>query len=158
MRQSKTIEKYKEVGEYIVYPNGKVFSKRRCKFLVPILGKGKSKYHYIKVPHRMALHRLVATCFIPNHKNLPQINHKNGIKTDNHVNNLEWCTRQQNMDHAFANGLIKWAGRPKLQKVDVIIIREALKLGHDRKGLAKYYGVGIGTIQCIHNGDTWRSL
>lgn len=158
MRQRKTIEKYKEIGEYIVYPDGRVFTKRRGKFLTPILGKGKSKYYYIKIPNRVSLARLIAKCFILNPENKPQVNHKNGIKTDNHVNNLEWSTRLENMAHAFSTGLNKGIGRAKLKSVDVLIIREALKTGLDKKGLAKYYNVGMGTINCIQNGDTWRSL
>jgi hypothetical protein len=50
------------------------------------------------------VHRLVATAFIPNPDNLPEINHKNGDKTDNSVGNLEWVTSLQNSQHAHANG------------------------------------------------------
>ena len=51
------------------------------------------------------LHRLIAQHFIDNPNNLPCVNHKNGIKADNRIENLEWCTRSYNTKHAYENNL-----------------------------------------------------
>lgn len=54
------------------------------------------------------IHRLVAMAYIPNPNNKNFINHKNGVKTDNRVDNLEWCTQKENQQHKWKNGLANY--------------------------------------------------
>lgn len=53
------------------------------------------------------VHRLVSYAFIPNKYNKKEVNHINGVKTDNTASNLEWCTRSENQQHAYDNNLEK---------------------------------------------------
>lgn len=62
------------------------------------------------------VNRLVAETFIPNPDNKPEVNHKNGDKTDNSAGNLEWATKSENMIHAYHSGL-QTKGRHHIRKV-----------------------------------------
>ena len=57
------------------------------------------------------VHRLVAEAFIPNPNNLPQVNHRDGNKLNNHYSNLEWCSNSVNTQHGYDNGLYKYKER-----------------------------------------------
>lgn len=96
----KDIEGYE--GLYAITSCGKVWSYKSKKFLkarydkdgyisVALRKDGKTKYFFV--------HRLVAMAYIPNPNNLPEVNHKNEIKSDNNINNLEWCTRKYNANY-----------------------------------------------------------
>ena len=64
-------------------------------------------------PVRRKLHRLVAAAWMENPDNLPEINHINGDKYDNRVENLEWCTHSENMKHAYRTGICPPPPSPK---------------------------------------------
>ena len=66
----------------------------------------KKGYPVVKVSGKcLRVHRLIAEAFIPNPLNLPFVNHKDGNKINNSVDNLEWCTQKQNVHHALRTGL-----------------------------------------------------
>lgn len=73
-------------------------------------GLDMSGYRILRLMNNMngmtfKISRIIAQLFIPNPENKPEVNHKNGIKTDNSVENLEWCTAKENVRHAWETGL-----------------------------------------------------
>ena len=113
------------------------------------------------VQYKFLVHRLVAEAFILNPKHLPEVNHIDGNKQNNSVDNLEWCTRSQNTSHAFKTGLRNYNGcknpHSKLTQSDVETIRRIYVRGkhceNNSYGLAKRYNVSPKTIQNVVNGN-----
>lgn len=110
------------------------------------------------------VHRLVAEHFIPNPKNKPQVNHLDGDKTNNRLNNLEWVTASENQMHAFRIGLSKPkkginSHFAKLTKEEVLDIRKQYQPHvFTAKMLANKYGVSQKCIRHILDGNSWAHL
>lgn len=118
------------------------------------------KAYWVNPKTPTAVHRLIAQTFLPNPNSLPQVNHKNGDKADNRVENLEWCTVGDNVRHSESSGL---ADHPqgedhpaaKLTEVEVLEIRE---LAGDVCDIAEIYGVSKYCIYDIRNRKSWRHI
>lgn len=109
----KKIDFYDE--NYLINTKGEIYSLYTNKFLKPTKNKRNYLYVTLKGNKKFKLHRLVALVFIPNENNLPEINHKDGNKQNNCVENLEWCTNEYNKKHASKLGLLKCKESVKLQ-------------------------------------------
>ena len=106
------------------------------------------------------VHRLVAEAFIPNPQNKREVNHINGIKADNRVENLEWVTPSENQLHAYNTGLRKSAEEnfhAKLTNEQVAYIREN-PCGLSNTELAERFGVAQPTICNIQLGKTYQTV
>jgi hypothetical protein len=151
---------------YWIYSDGRIWSDRaNGRFLVKtITFRGYVRYTLCKNGKQKAIvaHRLVAEAFIPNPENKPQVNHINGNKLDNRVENLEWNTAKENMRHAIAAGLIdNTKERSKVSKLTekkALEIVELIKKGElSSEQISKMYNVSrhtIGNIKCGHTSWT----
>ena len=104
------------------------------------------------------IHRLVAMAFIPNPNDLPQVNHIDGNKTNNSVNNLEWCTGEYNIRHKKENGLcssVQGEKHPLHILTEEQVAEIYLDTTHSQKELCEIYGVSRSTVQAIKYGRMW---
>lgn len=122
--------------------------------------KDKNGYLLITIQNKTyKVHRIITETFIPNPNSLPQVNHKNGIKSDNNVSNLEWCTSKQNILHSIKMGFTANQKTnhysAKLTEKQVKEIRQ-LKGKMKQKEIALLYGVNRSAIYNILSNKKWK--
>lgn len=146
------------------------FKKDRYTFLIKgHISKGSvNSYGYPTVSiyknKQARVHRLVAAAWLPNPNNYPQVNHKNGIKTDNSVENLEWCDNSHNQRHKFATGLcpiLRGTDKyfSKLNEAAVIDIRNNYNgKEFDLMYFSKKYNVSRTVVSKTKRREMWKHV
>lgn len=150
---------------FMISTNGILISKRTDKIVRQRTNKNGYLCHATKIDGRngtavnIKIHQAVAKAFIDNPDDKPQINHKNGDKTDAHVSNLEFNTGSENICHAYETGLIKKVTgydhpSSKLTVEQVTDIKKRLNAGLSRREVSRQTGIGKWTIDSIANGTS----
>lgn len=146
----------KRVGGHYRYRKGKLLSPSKIvgRYSSLVLSKdGVKKTHQV--------HRLVAEAFLKASPERVEVNHINGDKHDNRIENLEWVTPKENQRHSahvLKNHLGSKQANSVLKEVDVLVVKEAILSGISDRLIAKQFGVGRSTIYNIRCGKNWSWL
>lgn len=149
---------------YYAREDGTIWSETSSKILTPQLDKnGYEKVQMISTDgkrHRYSVHRLILENFQPidNMENM-QVNHIDGNKRNNKLENLEWVTCQENIDHAIQTGLrAKINGAAKLTEEQVVEIYTRSHNGETNVSLGKEFGLHPDSIGKIKNRKLWKQI
>lgn len=149
---------------YRVSDSGEVFSSISNKILKPIDdGNGYLAVSlYIDgMSEKYKIHRLVAEVFIENTSNLLTVNHKDGNKLNNNVDNLEWMSQGDNTKHAWTSGLMLKGEQTPIAKLTDESVEKVIELfyaGMTNQQIGEMFGVARGTISKIRDRKTWRHI
>lgn len=165
-------EKFIEIADspgYLVSATGRVISvksgtPRLLLLRVDARGYSLVQFSWGRQNRRLCtVHRLVAQTFIPNPENKPQVNHIDGVKTNNRVANLEWVTPKENSQHDSAMGLMdgpkgERCARHILNDEDIAVIKARIAAGDLLSEIAKTYGVSWSCIRDIRRNRCWKHI
>ena len=152
-----------EIWDYYVTENGVItnLKGRRLKQRLNNSGYVIVDLYKNKHPHTVTVHRIVAETYLPD-KN-ETVNHKDGDKTNNHVDNLEWVSYSVNNKHSYDTGLktsLKGVNSPfaKHTEADIHKICKILEYEESPKKIADITGYDINLIKAIKSGNAWTSI
>lgn len=153
-------------SEYIISGHRKL--KRKARFMSMHIGTHgylQTNLTVNKKNKTYKVHRLVCIAFLPKDPERNVVNHVDGNKRNNKLENLEWCTYKENTAHSIAIGSFSRChvpgeknGLSKLKSFDVPIIREALRKGYTAMSIASYYKVHISCISRVGLRQTWKHI
>lgn len=126
-------------------------------------GYSQLNLYYCGLAKKFYVHRLVAKAFIPNPENKPQVNHIDGNKQNNNINNLEWVTNIENEKHAIKLGLKYQKGEShpsnKLTENEARVIKFLYSTGkYTTLEIAEIYNISHPTVSMIGRGKTWSHI
>lgn len=147
--------------KFQISDHGRVRNKRTKR-----IRNGKYRDGYVRVVLNnkcFSVHRLVAQAFLPADESRPIVNHKDSVRDNNHVSNLEWVTHSENSWHASRSGRLNPPlgsrnGRSVLTESDVDQIRQRFAGGESKSSLARSFNCSWATIYFVVRGDTWKHL
>ena len=132
-------------GLYAVTSCGKIWSYITKKFLKTYFANG-YEYTTLKDNHHVKISRAVAEAYLPNPNNLPEVNHKDEIKSHNYIRNLEWCDSKYNTNYGTRNERLRMAKSKK------IYCKELDKVFESQKVAAQELGLDQGNISRVCRG------
>lgn len=143
-------------GRYAASEEGKIWSHLRNKWLALCISPGTRGYLVCCLGTKsLRVHQLIARTFIGKPEKGYEINHKNGIKTDNRLENLEICSHADNVKHALRTVVKK---SNKLNRETVKEIRYLFQSGIPKQDIADAYGVKIRQVYKVGSGEQWGWL
>jgi len=176
-------EEWKAVGESkgLLFPNHEVSNLGRVRVLRPgrkprllksRINSKPTNYGYVgyeqvdlyeggRSNHRVLVHRLVAKAFVDGETEARyEVNHINGVRTDNSAANLNWMTPSENIRDSRIRKPGRWNHSSKITEEQVLLIRSRCNRNdcRGRKELARELGISLRTMRGILNGDSWQHI
>lgn len=161
MKNKIGIDKTKDYPDYLINKDGKIYSLKTKKYLKPIVKNTGYLYVFLYNKNGMKkhyIHLLVLNVFRGRKPNGYESRHLDGNNQNNHINNLEWGTRRQNINDKWKHGTMPIPHKSKFTKLkpeDIPIIRELYQQGYSYCKIGRLFGTSHTTIKKIICGQRW---